>query len=158
MHEVLILLVEDNISDIELIREALIENGAPHELEVMQNGQEALRRLLSDDLDRPHLIILDLNMPGVSGFDVLRIIKKDPNLLTIPTLILTNSISQDDVAKCYAHHCNAYIRKPVGYDRLIETIRTTWAFWVDRAVLPGRGARASMVSIPLLPTFPPKPR
>lgn len=135
VEEIDILLVEDNVSDVELIREALAEMCGPHRIEVVNDGEEALRAL-SSRAERPHLIILDLNLPKVGGVEVLRAIRRDAFYRPVPVLILTNSTAQDDVARCYSSYANAYLRKPVGYDRLAAMMRTTWEFWVETALLP----------------------
>jgi len=138
MDEVAILLVEDSHSDVELIKEALKETGFSYRLHLASNGEEALAFLARSN-DRPHLILLDLNLPKVSGIEVLKTLKQDPVLKVIPIIILTNSTSQDDLMECYEQYANAYVRKPIGYDRLSEVIRNTWRFWVDHAVLPQVG-------------------
>lgn len=133
-----ILLVEDSPSDVELVREALKEIGHPHRLEVVEDGEKALNTLINR-AEKPHMIILDLNLPLISGAEVLRIIKKDYVLKMIPVIVLTNSESQDDVARCYSRHANAYIRKPVGFDELTNAFRSLWDFWMITAVLPKPG-------------------
>lgn len=135
MFEVDILLVEDSASDAELIREAIKDVGFPHRIEVASNGEAAMD-LLAARAERPHFIILDLNLPRMSGLDVLRAIKRDPDLRVTPVIILTNSTGQDDVTRCYGNFANAYMRKPVGFDQLTTTLRAVWEFWVTKAVLP----------------------
>lgn len=142
--EIDILLVEDNVSDVELIREAMAEVCGPHRIELASDGEVALR-ILAQRQDRPHLIILDLNLPKVSGIEVLRAIKREPRYKAIPVLILTNSTAQDDVARCYNSYANTYLRKPVGYDRLSAMIRSTWEFWIETALIP---KPYTMTSIP----------
>lgn len=129
-----ILLVEDNRTDAELIAEALKDSGLSHRLDIITDGAEALR-VLKKETDKPHLILLDLNLPRKSGLEVLRVMKRSPKLSLIPVVILTNSKSKDDVAKCYRAHCNAYIRKPIGFDALLATIESTIRFWLRTATL-----------------------
>lgn len=142
-----VLLVEDSEVDAELIREALKDLGLPHTLQIARDGMEALE-ILWNRVERPHFIILDLNLPRMSGLDVLREIKKDPELRVIPVLMLTNSSAQEDVIQCYGHFANAYVRKPIGFDRLIETLRTTWGFWAGEAILPRRDEEPPAMSDP----------
>lgn len=133
--EVDILLVEDSKVDAELIAEALKDSQLPHRLDLAQDGEEALNLLQARE-ERPHLVLLDLNLPKVSGVEVLTQMRQDPDLCIVPVIILTNSQSQDDVAKCYAARCNAYIRKPLGYGKLASTIKTTGEFWFKTATIP----------------------
>lgn len=142
MSYIRIQLVEDDATSVELIKEALKEAQVPHNLTVHSDGEAAL-----DDLKRnpvkPHIIMLDLNLPKKSGLDVLKAIKKNKALKAIPVIILTNSKSQDDVVKAYSNYCNAYIRKPFGFDKLVEAIKATRAFWFETATLPEDPQRTS---------------
>jgi chemotaxis family two-component system response regulator Rcp1 len=147
--EVHILLVEDNPRDALLIEEALKDTKFPHVLRVATDGDEALQLLYSAEF-RPHFILLDLNLPRKSGIEVLREIKKDPSFRPIPVLILTNSRSEDDVILAYASYCNAYIRKPLGYDDLLETMTSIGQFWAKTSTLPSQGMGTDM-SIPPIP-------
>lgn len=142
-----VLLVEDSEVDAELIREALKDLGLPHSVQTAQDGMEALDILWTRP-ERPHFIILDLNLPKMSGLDVLREIKRDPELRVIPVLMLTNSSAQEDVIQCYGHFANAYIRKPIGYDQLLATLRITWEFWTERVLLPRRDEDLPALSDP----------
>ncbi len=85
---------------------------------------------------RPDLILLDLNMPGMNGFDVLREIRKDIDLCCIPVVILTSSTAQQDVDRGYQFSANAYLSKPVGLDQFSELVRKVEAFWIEAARLP----------------------
>jgi len=147
--EVDILLVEDSLVDAELITEALIDSALAHRLEYAHDGQEALN-ILQSRQDRPHLVLLDLNLPKVSGVEVLKTMRRDPKLRVVPVIILTNSQSQDDVARCYANFCNAYVRKPLGFDKLAEVVKKMSEFWFKTATLP-----RSYVSLPPSSLVPP---
>ncbi len=129
-----ILLVEDNRTDAELIAEALKDSGLSLRLDIITDGAEALRALKTEP-EKPHLVLLDLNLPKKSGLDVLRAMKRSPKLSLIPVIILTNSKSKEDVNQCYRAHCNAYIRKPIGFDALLATIESTIRFWLRTATL-----------------------
>ena len=96
-------------------------------------GAEAVR--LAREL-RPDLVLLDLNMPRKDGREVLREMKQDERLRSIPVLVLTTSGAQEDIAEAYASGANAYIRKPVHFDDFITTMRAVEAFWMSAATLP----------------------
>ena len=97
--EVTILLVEDSKVDAELIAEALKDSNLPHHLDLARDGQEALDLLRSRE-ERPHLVLLDLNLPKIGGLDVLKTMRRDPKLRIIPVIVLSNSQYQEDVARC----------------------------------------------------------
>lgn len=147
--EVHILLVEDNSSDVILIQEALKDAAIPHVLRVAVDGDEALQILYSADF-RPHIVLLDLNLPKKSGLEVLKEVKKDPSFRPIPVLILTNSKSEDDVILAYASYCNAYVRKPLGFEGLLKTVASIGQFWFETSTLPKQGMGSDM-SIPPIP-------
>lgn len=135
MSEVNILLVEDNSRDALLVREALKDSKIEHVLEVATDGEAAMQVLYSAEF-RPHIILLDLNLPKKTGIEVLKEIKRDSSLRPIPVIVLTNSRSEDDVVLAYASHCNAYVRKPLGFDDLLDTISRIGHFWFTSATLP----------------------
>jgi CheY-like chemotaxis protein len=130
-----ILLVED--TDAELMEEVIKEafEGIPHELHLVINGEQALKRLRAPE-DHPDLVLLDLNLPGISGIEVLATMKKDPKLRVIPVIVLTNSQSPEDVNRCYSAYANAYVRKQIGFDQMARTISITGQFWFRTATLP----------------------
>jgi len=130
-----ILLVEDNQTDVELITEALKDSLEGYTLTVASNGEDAIDSLLGSD-PLPQLILLDLNLPKLGGLDVLNEIKNDPALRTIPVIVLTNSLAETDVYQAYQRHANAYVRKPLGFDALVEAISATGKFWFDIVTLP----------------------
>jgi CheY-like chemotaxis protein len=134
--EVSILLVEDNRTDAELIVEALKDSKLKYLLELASDGEKALECLYRENY-RPHIVLLDLNLPKKSGIEVLTEIRRDPYLRSIPVIILTNSKSQEDVVRAYENYCNAYIRKPLGFDGLLSMLRITERFWFGIATLPG---------------------
>jgi two-component system response regulator len=111
----LVLLVEDSPDDIDFARRALATSGIAHRLVVAEVGDEALDFLFSQSgssADRPALVILDLNIPGIPGRDVLARIKAEPRLSSIPVVILSTSVHSTDVANCYRLHTNSYHQKP----------------------------------------------
>ena len=88
---------------------------------------------------RPHLILLDLRLPKMSGFDVLRDIKQDPAFLNIPVVVQTSSEAVTDIQRAYALHANSYITKPTNFDELARALRVLAEFWTTVAKLPGDG-------------------
>ena len=138
-----ILLVEDNPADIKITQRALKESGAPVELLVVRDGQEAVDYLLrqgrhadDDGWRSPDLILLDLNLPGMTGREVLERIRHTPALRTVPVIVLTTSRRQEDVHDMYASGANTYIEKPQDFGRFVEVLRTIERYWLDTALLP----------------------
>lgn len=137
-----ILLVEDNQADIHLIGEALKRTQIPHDLSVAKNGDEALalvrRQRAEQHPSHPDLILLDLNLPGKTGREVLREIKTDPSLYEIPVVVLTSSEAQDDILAAYCDRANCYVVKPSQLDDYIRRIRSVAEFWCRFVTLPPR--------------------
>ena len=138
-----ILLVEDNPADIKITQRALKESGAPVELLVVRDGQEAVDYLLrqgrhagADHWRSPDLILLDLNLPGMTGREVLERVRNTPGLRTVPVIVLTTSRRQEDVHDMYAAGANTYIEKPQDFGRFVEVLRTIERYWLDTALLP----------------------
>ncbi len=137
--EIEILLVEDNPGDVELIREALSEGKLRNQLHVAWDGVEALDFLRHGNGHRcPDLILLDLNLPKKNGKEVLEEIKSDPNLRTIPVVILTSSKEEEDIVRTYHLHANCYITKPVDFKSFLEVVRSIENFWLHIVKLPCR--------------------
>ena len=130
-----ILLVEDLSSDAILLREALIDAGLSGELHVAKDGYEALELLRSAG-PLPQLVLLDLNLPRLSGQDVLDTIRADPRLDKLPVVVLSTSNSPVDIDFAYAHRANAYVRKPNGFVALLAVARAIRDFWTRTATLP----------------------
>lgn len=128
-----ILLADDNPHDINFIEQALQQGGLLHNLHIVNNGQDALDFLSQippyDNVPRPDLIILDLHMPVLNGLEVLEKIKTNQNLLSIPTVILTSSDAEQDISDAYQSHVNAYIVKPVDFNKFIDVVGKTKDFW-----------------------------
>ncbi len=135
-----ILLVEDSRADAKIIERALRESDVMHRLTVIPDGQHALDYLfaLRDeevDADRePDLILLDLNLPGIDGCQVLSRIKNDPYLRMIPVVILTTSNREEDILQTYMAGANTYISKPAEYPSYRELVSTLRTYWVDTAL------------------------
>ncbi len=135
-----ILLVEDNPADVLLTAEALREGRVAHDLRVVNNGADAMHFLRRQgkfgDSPRPNLIFLDINLPKKNGFEVLAEIKGDPDLRSIPVIVLTTSSSRQDIRRAYGLHANCYIVKPIELDDFFRAIRNTEDFWGSVASLP----------------------
>ncbi|WP_030722093.1 response regulator [Streptomyces sp. NRRL F-2580] len=132
-----VLLVEDDIADAMLIEEALAERGARNLVQAT-DGVAALEHLRNPDSPRPDLIVLDLNMPRMNGRDLLRILKNDADLRTIPVVVLTTSSAPDDVAGAYTSHANAYVTKPVNLEEFEQAVQSIDSFYLDTATRPPR--------------------
>jgi CheY-like chemotaxis protein len=135
MSDVRILLVEDNEGDIILTKEALREAKFTNEILVATDGEQALT-LLKSTQPLPDLILLDINLPKVTGLEVLTFIKSDEKLKMIPVIMLTTSSAERDVVSSYANHANCFITKPVDLPRFMEVIKTIEDFWISIVKLP----------------------
>lgn len=135
-----ILLVEDNPGDVRLTREALRDAKVHNNMVVASDGQEALSILKREDeyagSNRPDLILLDLNLPLMNGFEVLDVIKEDPELKRIPVVVLTTSQAEQDIVHSYNLHANAYITKPVDLAQFVRVIKSIEDFWLEIVKLP----------------------
>ncbi len=139
-----ILLVEDNPADMRLIREALTEDGMPAELHWSASGESALDYLHARGTHAhrpmPDLVLLDLNLPGLNGHEVLAEIKRDDHLRRIPVVVLTSSTARQDVLAAYDEHANAYVIKPDDYDQFLSLMASLRSYWRDTVLLPSQAA------------------
>ena len=137
-----ILLVEDNLGDVVLTKEALKEGKISNNLSVTRDGIEALEFLRRQgsfaDAPRPDLILLDLNMPRMNGAEVLAEVKADPELKTIPVVMLTTSAADQDIINAYKLNANCYVTKPVDFDQFMKVVQTIDQFWLTIVKLPPR--------------------
>ena len=135
-----VLLVEDDQGDILMTREAFEHYKIRNKLHVVTDGDQALQFLRQSgeyaDAPRPGLILLDLNLPRRDGLEVLAELKEDPSLRVIPVVILTTSQAEEDILRSYSLHANAYVSKPVDFERFIEVIRQIDTFFVTVVKLP----------------------
>jgi CheY-like chemotaxis protein len=135
-----ILLVEDNPGDVRLTREALRDAKVRNNMAVASDGVEALAYLRQQgpyaETTRPDLVLLDLNLPRMNGFEVLDAIKDDADLKRIPVIILTTSQAEQDIVRSYDLYANAYVTKPVDLDQFIKVIKTIEDFWLEIVKLP----------------------
>ncbi len=138
-----LLLVEDNPADVRRIAEVLAHGPVAVELSVVGDGEEAMAFFLRREGDyrgtsRLAAVLLDFNLPGTEGRDVLAELKGDPALRSIPVVVLT-SRADADVARCYELHANAYVTTQVDLDGFVDTIRSVERFWLETATLPPAG-------------------
>lgn len=137
-----VLLVEDDPGDVLMTREAFADYKVKNQLHVVNDGVEAMDFLRGRgthaDAPRPDLVLLDLNLPRMDGREVLQEIKSDPELSSIPVVVLTTSEAEEDVLKSYTLHANAYVTKPVDFERFIHVVRQIDDFFVTVVRLPAR--------------------
>jgi len=130
-----ILLVEDNEGDIVLTLDAFEECKIKTEISIAKNGQEALDFLFQrgafTDVEKPDLILLDINIPVYNGHEVLQQIKADSNLKKIPVIMLTTSSNEKDINKAYENHCNSYVKKPLDMKEFLSAILKIEQFWLQ---------------------------
>ena len=135
-----VLLVEDNPGDIRLTQEALKESKMDIHLDVVSDGEQAVDFLMKRnkyvDSIRPHIILLDFNLPKKNGIEVLKEIKAHESLMKIPVIVLTTSDADHDISKAYSLHANCYILKPVDFDDFAKVIRLIEVFWFNTIQLP----------------------
>lgn len=138
--KIVMLLVEDNPADAYLTAENLKTSKILHELHTVETGEAALAFLRRTgeyaDAPRPDLVFLDLNLPGMHGRDVLQEVKTDPDLKSIPVVVLTSSQAEQDVVKAYTLMANAYIKKPVDLDGFGKVVQGIEGFWFSVVVYP----------------------
>ncbi len=136
---ILVMLIEDNVDHAELVIRTMEEHRISNRVRHFLDGQSALDYLFrraeyveAAVSPRPHVILLDLRLPRVDGIDVLRAIKEDNELKSIPVVVLTTSEAEKDVAKAYYNHANSYLVKPVGFEdfrRLMDDLGFYWLGW-----------------------------
>ena len=135
-----ILLVEDSPGDVRLTREVLRDAKIANDLHIVGDGEQAMAFLRCEGdyagVQRPDLILLDLNLPRKDGREVLAELKDDPELHLIPVIVLTTSAAEQDVLRSYELAANAYITKPIDLSELMDVVRSIEAFWLSIARLP----------------------
>jgi len=137
-----VLLVEDDPGDVLMTREAFADHKVANRLSVVSDGVSALEFLRKEGeyegAPTPDLILLDLNLPRMDGREVLEALKADADLRAIPVVVLTTSEAEEDVVRSYSLHANAYVTKPVDFDRFIDVVRQIDEFFVEVVRLPSR--------------------
>ena len=131
-----VILVEDNLADVELVKLSVRELENPVDLVHVGDGQELLNFLKTAVLSDIALILLDLNMPRVSGIDVLRYMQEDPSLKKVPVVMFTTSNSKSDIMKCYELGAKAFVCKPLDIFEFNNSIRSIVEFWTGINMLP----------------------
>jgi len=139
----IILIVEDSDDDYMATVRAFGKANLLNPVRRCTNGDQALDYLLQrgefsgpDKAPRPNIILLDLNLPGTDGKEVLRIIKTDPNLQKIPVIVLTTSSAEQDIEQCYAAGANSYVQKPVDLVGFIQSVARLTDYWFNVSILP----------------------
>ncbi len=139
-HAAHILLVEDNDDDFLFIERAFKKARIQNELIRVATGDEALRYLRREgpfkDTPRPDLVLLDLNLPGISGFDVLEAIRTDDRLHRMVVVVLTTSTADEDIVRSYDLFANAYVKKPGSVDDYVRVLRSLEEFWFSIVIRP----------------------
>lgn len=137
MDDKVILLVEDDPDDVELTLRALRKNNITNKVELARNGAEALDYLFGtgacagrDKSLMPTVVLLDLKLPKIDGFEVLRRIRADDRTRLLPVVILTSSKEEQDIANGYSHGANSYVRKPVDFAQFSEAVRQLGLYWL----------------------------
>lgn len=133
-----ILLVEDNPGDVDLTREEFASTEVSHELDVVTDGQQALDFLRGSGNPRPDLVLLDLNLPKLDGKAVLREVKSDDALRSIPVIVLSSSKAESDVRAVYELGASCYVPKPVDLAGFETVVRAVEQFWFKVVKLPNR--------------------
>jgi CheY-like chemotaxis protein len=135
-----ILMVEDNPADVELTKEAFSEGKINNTIHVVNDGEEALNYLYKrgrfSDAIRPHIVLLDLNLPKINGREVLATIKGDKQLSSIPVIILSSSEDSADIKESYALNANSFVTKPVVINDFLDVVKSVEGFWFEIVNLP----------------------
>jgi len=138
-----ILLVEDNPADVKITQRALRDGRMPVDLPVARDGQEAVEYLLRQgphgadpQWRKPDLVLLDINLPRLTGFQVLERIRSTPALKATPVVVLTTSRRQEDVQQMYEAGANTYFEKPQDFNRFVEVLQLIQRYWLETALLP----------------------
>jgi two-component system, chemotaxis family, response regulator Rcp1 len=137
-----ILLVEDSPSDVKLTLTILAQAKMANRVSHVEDGVEAMEFLRRQgkhtDVSRPDLILLDLNLPRKDGREVLAEMKTDPNLATIPVVVLTTSKAEQDILRSYELHANCYVTKPVDFNSFLDVVQSIEKFWLAVVTLPAK--------------------
>lgn len=136
-----VLLIEDNPGDIQLIIQEFKKFNSNFTFAVKEDGEDAINYIQEltskhPQVDLPHLIILDLNLPKAGGIEVLKQYKNHPQLLNIPVVVFSSSSSHTDIQNAYLNFANCYVTKPFGYDEFSEAIKSIYSFWFTITKLP----------------------
>jgi len=130
MTKKLILLVEDNPDDEFLTRDALRTGGVSHDVVVVRDGAEAVEWIFAPETATPDLVLLDLKLPKMSGFDVLERIRSNGSTRGLPVVILTSSSEVQDIQRSYGMGANSYVRKPVNFSEFVRAVQALGVYWL----------------------------
>ncbi|MEN4016875.1 MAG: response regulator [Methanobacterium sp.] len=135
-----ILLVEDNSADARLIGEVFKDTNVENKIHIVKDGIEAMdflnKKNSYSNVPKPDIILLDLNLPRKDGREVLKEVKSDEGLKSIPVIILTTSCAEEDLIRTYRNYANCYITKPVDFNELLNVITAIEDFWLKIVKLP----------------------
>jgi len=135
-----ILYAEDNDDDVQITRLGFKHAHLAIDLQVVNDGEECMAYLRRQgrytESVRPDLLLLDINMPRMNGFEVLKAIEADESLCSIPVVVLTSSQSDEDIMAMYKLRCSSYISKPVDFDKFVKIIQTMTEYWFTVVALP----------------------
>jgi CheY-like chemotaxis protein len=131
-----ILLVEDSVADVEMTLEALQDAKVANDVTVVRDGASAIALLMDEAQPKPDLVILDLNLPRMTGHEVLSRMRNDDRLRRIPVAVLTTSSAEADVAKTYDLGANCFLTKPVDIDQFVHVVQSIDDFWLGLVRLP----------------------
>ena len=146
MHEKVILVVEDNPDHLELTVSTLEDQGVKAKIVAERDGALALQYLFGhgphagrDTREQPAFILLDMNLPKLSGLDVLRCLRRNPITALVPVIMLTSSGEHSDMLACYKSGCNGFVRKPVNFSEFTQKLHFIQAYWlgVNESVVVG---------------------
>ena len=137
--QVEVLLVDDSQSDVKLTLHAIQAQSLPHRFKVLRDGEQVLQFLGSGPVPLLRLILLDLKLPKVNGFAVLKAIKSDPRTRLVPVVILTSSSQERDIRMSYQLGANSYVQKPVDFDTFCAVIQGIRAYWLGTNKIPSGG-------------------
>ena len=136
MRSISIFMIDDSLADAALIQLAAQQSNVPSKFRHFEDGQSALEYMRDADHELPDLILLDLNMPGLSGHEVLSEIRSDAHLLRLPVLVLTSSEEEFDIGRSYDEYVNGYMVKPVGGSGFKDIVDSIEGFWSTIVMLP----------------------
>jgi len=130
-----ILLIEDNPGDVELVKIGFQEAKVANEIQVITDGQTAID-FFENDNDMPDVVLLDINLPKIDGFEILKFIRTKSIVPNLPVIILTSSETEFDINKSYASNANSFVSKPVDFDKFSQAIKSLGNFWLSVVKLP----------------------
>ncbi len=138
MRRLVVLLVEDSEDDILIVERAFKKLGLGHDLRAVATGEEALAQLEAGTV-RPDLVLLDINLPGLSGFELLRRLRNNQAVRTVPITVLSASERESDIAEAYEAGANSYLVKPVKFEQFTQLLRQWNEYWTRLGRLPASG-------------------